>query len=272
MINKYSYFFLLLILVVSCKTKEKASEINYLQNIESIAEQTALNKQTSTLQNGDQLVILITAKDMDVVKPFNQNYSSSEVVQNSMPAAGNVPYSGNASIAGPTYILDSEGNIDFPVLGNLHVAGKTLVEFKDELRNRMSKYIINPTINIKLINFKISVMGEVSRPGEYTIVEGQGTIWKALSLAGDLTIYGKRDDVLIVRTENGQITKSFINLKDATLIDSPYYYLKQGDVIFVSANKNREVTANTNPNTGLYISIASVAVCALAIVLSVFKK
>lgn len=115
-------------------------------------------------------------------------------------------------------------------------------------------------------------MGEVSRPGSYTIVEGEGTLWNALSLAGDLTIYGKRDNVLILRNEDGKVTNNFVNLKDAAFINSPYYYLKQGDVIYVSANQNREITATTNPNTGLYISIASVAIGALAIIFSVFKK
>lgn len=269
----YKYYFLLLIVlsVFSCKSREKASEINYMQNVEAVAEQMA-NNQINTLQKGDQLMILISARDNDVVKPYNQNYSSSEAVQNSIPAAGNVPYVGNGSIAGPTYIIDSEGNIDFSGIGILHPAGKTLVEFKEELRNRISKFVINPTINIRLTNFKVNVMGEVSRPGSYTIVEGEGTLWNALSLAGDLTIYGKRDNVLILRNEDGKVTNNFVNLKDAAFINSPYYYLKQGDVIYVSANQNREITATTNPNTGLYISIASVAIGALAIIFSVFKK
>lgn len=267
---KYSFFFFLALLLVSCKTADKASEINYLQNIEAAAEQIA-NSQVTTLQHGDQLMILITAKDNDVVKPFNQNYSSSETVQPSIMAAGNTPTAGNYSVSGPTYLVDSDGNIDFPILGSLKVSGKTLVAFKDELRTKMEQYVKNPTVNVRLINFKINVLGEVNRPGEYTIVDGQGTLFKALGLAGDLTIYGKREDVLILRTENGEITKTFINLKDASFLNSPFYYLKQGDVIYVSANKNREVTAATNPNTTLYISIASVAVGALAIILSVFK-
>lgn len=270
----YKYYFLLFfgLLIVSCKPVEKANEINYMQNIETVAQQIAVNSQTTTLQNGDQLMILVSAKDNDVVKPYNQNYSSSEIVQNSVPAAGNMPNTGVTSTNGPTYIIDSEGNIDFSGIGTMHAAGKTLVEFKEELKNEIKKYVINPTINIRLTNFKVQVMGEVNRQGEYNIVEGQGTILKALSLAGDLTIYGMRDNILIVRTENGEITKGFINLKDANFINSPFYYLKQGDVIYVAANKNREVTAKTNPNTTLYISLASVAVGAIAIIFSVFKK
>ncbi|MFC6267440.1 polysaccharide biosynthesis/export family protein [Frigoriflavimonas asaccharolytica] len=268
---KYKYYFLFSVLVIfSCKPVEKASEINYMQNIEAIAKEAAANNQITILQPGDQLMILITAKDNDVVKPYNQNYSSSEIVQN-IAGAGNTPNSAISSVSGPTYLIDSDGDIDFSGIGTMHPAGKTLVEFKEEIRNEIRKYVINPTINIRLTNFKVNVMGEVARPGYYNIVEGQGTILNALSLAGDLTIYGKRDNVLVLRNENGQVTNNFINLKDANFLNSPFYNLKQGDVIVVSANKNREVTAKTNPNTGLYISIASVAVGALAIIISVFK-
>lgn len=268
---KYYYFLFFVLLIVSCKPVEKANEINYMQNIEAVAQQAAVNNLTTTLQNGDELMILVSAKDNDVVKPYNKNYSSSEVVNNSIPAAGNMPNTGISSITGPSYIIDSEGDIDFSGIGKMRAAGKTLVDFKEELRNEIKKYVINPTINIRLTNFKVSVLGEVNRPGEYNIVEGQGTILKAISLAGDLTLYGKRDEILVVRTENGEISKEFIDLKDANFINSPFYYLKQGDVIYVAGNKNREVTAKTNPNTGLYISIASVAVGALAIIISVFK-
>ena len=186
---KYYYYLFFVLLIVSCKPVEKANEINYMQNIEAVAQQAAVNNLTTTLQNGDELMILVSAKDNDVVKPYNKNYSSSEVVNNSIPAAGNMPNTGISSITGPSYIIDSEGDIDFSGIGKIRAAGKTLVDFKEELRNEIKKYVINPTINIRLTNFKVSVLGEVNRPGEYNIVEGQGTILKAISLAGDITLY-----------------------------------------------------------------------------------
>ncbi|WP_228404626.1 polysaccharide biosynthesis/export family protein [Chryseobacterium wanjuense] len=257
-------------LLVSCKTNP--SDLNYMQNIEKVAIDASAKNTNSTIQPGDQLVILITAKDMDVVKPFNQNYSSSEVVQTNSIAGGNTPNQGMVSVSGPTYIVDANGDIDFPVVGKLSTSDKTLVEFKNELRDRMTKYIINPTVNVRIVNFKVTVLGEVNRQGDYTIANGQGTILNALGLAGDLTMYGKRDDILIIRTENGQVTHGKINLHDANLINSPYYNLKQGDAIIVASNKTRDLMAKQNPNTGLYLTAASIAITAAAVIVSLIKK
>ena len=259
---------LLFILLSSCTSKNK---LDYLQNIETVALEASMKNAKSTIQPNDQLVIMVTAKDMDVVKPFNQNYSSAEAVQPSV-AGGNTPSAGSQIISGPTYIVDAEGNIDFPTLGQINTTGKNLIEIKDELRSRISRFVINPTVNIRLANFKVTVLGEVNRQGEYTVPGGQATILNALGLAGDLTMYGKRDNVLIVRNIDGQISKERLNLLDANFINSPYFNLKQGDVIYVSSNENRQIAANQSPNTGLYISIASVALGVLGLLVTVLKK
>lgn len=260
-------------LVVSCKVNPNAkNDLNYMQNIEQVAINASAKNSANTIQVGDQLVILITAKDMDVVKPFNQNYSSSELIQTNATAGGNTPNQGATVVSGPTYLVDANGDIDFPILGKLNTAGKTVVEFKDELRTRMTKYVINPTVNVKLTNFKVTILGEVNRQGDYTIVNGQATILNVLGLAGDLTQYGKRDDVLVIRTEDGVVTHGRVNLHDANLINSPYYHLKQGDAVIVSANKVRDISSKQNPNTGIYLTAASIALTAVAVVVGLFKK
>lgn len=271
---RFLSFLFLAVSFSSCSVFQKKpdaeSELNYLKNIEQIAEETSVRTAHSTIQQGDQLVITVMAKDLDVVKPFNQNYSSGETLANAQPG-GNV----NAVVApaaGPTYTVDSEGMIDFPVLGKLSTTGKSIDEFKNELRGRLTRYIINPTVSMKLANYKVTVLGEVNRPGEYTIADGKATLLSALGLAGDLTMYGKRDDVLVVRNVDGVISKERINLGDASFITSPYYHLKQGDVIYVSPNRSREIAARQNPNTGLYISIASVTLGLLGLLVTVFKK
>lgn len=257
----------------SCKTNPNAkNDLNYLQNIEKVAIESSAKNSAHTIQSGDQLVILVTAKDMDVVKPFNQNYSSSELVQTNAMAGGNTPNQGMSTISGPTYIVDANGNIDFPILGTISTQEKTLVDLKEELREKMQKYVINPTVNIRLANFKVTVLGEVNRQGDYTISNGQGTILNALGMAGDLTMFGKRDDVLVIRTENGQVIHGKINLQDANLINSPYYYLKQGDAIIVPSNNTKDLQAKQNPNTALYLTAASIAVTAIAVVVSLIKK
>jgi len=239
-----------------------------MQNAEQIATEAALKNSNSTIQVGDQLVIIITAKDMQVVKPFNQNYSTGEIAQSSIPG-GNVPTRGQETVSGPTYMVDFDGNIDFPILGKINTTGKTLIDFKDELRNRLTKYIINPSVNLRIANYKVTVLGEVNKPGQYTIPDGQTTLLNALGLAGDLTMYGKRDDVLLIRTENGIVSKERINLMDVNFVNSPYYQLKQGDVVYVSANQTKDKTSRLDPNTPIYISAAGIIVTILALV---FKK
>ncbi|MCW3159876.1 polysaccharide biosynthesis/export family protein [Chryseobacterium oryctis] len=259
--------------LVSCKVNQNAkNDLNYMQNIENIAIESSAKNSNSTIQSGDQLVILITAKDMDVVKPFNQNYSSSEMIQGNVTAGGNMPNQGMTTLSGPTYIVDANGNIDFPILGSINTIGKTLVDLKQDLKEKMERYVINPTINIRLANFKVTILGEVNRQGDYTISNGQGTILNALGMAGDLTMYGKRDEVLVIRTENGQVTHGKVNLQDANLINSPYYNLKQGDAIIVAANNTKDIQAKQNPNTGLYLTAASIAITAAAVVVSLIKK
>jgi polysaccharide export outer membrane protein len=265
MTKKIFFFVVATFLLTSCKTKEKGGQINYMQNLEQIATEAAVNANTTTIQSGDQLLITVSAKDMDVVKPFNQNYSSSETSQYSQ-SNGNIPIQGQVSDSGPTYLVGADGNIEFPILGILNTDGKSLAEFKEELRSRLTKFVINPTVTVKVINYKITILGQVSKPGQYIIPDGQATVLNAIGLAGDLTVYGKREDVLLVRNENGKITKERINLLDANFINSPFYYLKQGDVIFVSANKTQEKTSRLDPNLPIYISVASIAVTILALV------
>jgi polysaccharide export outer membrane protein len=188
--------------IVSCRTR---NDINYLQDVDKAATETALRMENNTLQTGDQLVINIMAKDLDVIKPFNQNYSSGQSLQNPQ-------MSGNVSPAipttsGPTYIIDQNGEIDFPILGKLTTKGMTIDQFKQSLHNKIVRYIKEPTVSVKLNNFRVSVIGEVTRPGEYIIADGQTNLLKALALAGDLTMYGTRDDVLLVRTVEGKIEK-----------------------------------------------------------------
>lgn len=263
-----------ILLLVSCKVKDNAqNDLNYMQNIEKVAIESSAKNSGNTIQIGDQLVVLITAKDMDVVKPFNQSYSSSEVVQpNNVYAGGNMTNQGISAGSGPTYIVDNNGNIDFPVIGTINTTGKTLVDVKNELREKVSQYVINPTVSIRLTNFKITVLGEVNRQGDYVITNGQATILNALGLAGDLTGYGKRTDVLVVRTENGTVTHGRINLQDANLINSPFYNLKQGDAIIVQSTKAKEIASRQNPNTGLYLTAISIGVTAIAVVVGLFKK
>lgn len=251
---------LLLCFLSSCKTKS----IDYMKNIEQTAIQTSIQTSTFTIQPGDQLVILVSAKDNDVVRPFNKSYSSSEISQFSIPSNNLIQTS--VPVTGPTYVVDSKGNIDFPVLGELNTSGKTIEQFRDEIKERLKQYVKDPGVNIRTVNFKITVLGEVNKPGAFTIPDGQSmTLLAAIGYAGDLTIYGRRENVLIVRNVDGNTTKQYINLSNADFINSPYYYVKQNDVIYVSPNNTKKNSSGFGPQATVFISIASVVVGLLAI-------
>lgn len=255
----------LLLFVSSCKTKEKVNEFNYLQNQEEIALQTSQQTAVSTIQKGDQLVILVSAKNMEVVKPFNQNYYSS---QNSIGTSA----SSSPNATEKTYVVDSEGNIDFPVIGNISTSSKTVEELKNELTNRITAYVKSPTVSVRLANFKVTVLGEVARPGQYTLTDINPTVLNAIGIAGDLTMYGKRDDILLVRNINGVTSKERLNLMDASFISSPFYQLKQGDVIYVAANATKEKASRLDPNTNIYIAVAGTIIGLAGIFITIFKK
>ncbi|WP_027385128.1 polysaccharide biosynthesis/export family protein [Epilithonimonas caeni] len=249
--------------IFSCKTKQ---DIDYMKNIEQTAINASVQNSTFTIQPGDQLMISISAKDNDVVKPFNQNYSSSDVSQFSQSST-NLPVQGQSSVNGPSYIVDSKGDIQYPILGELNTSGKTIEQFREILKERLKQYIKEPIVNVRNTNFKVTVLGEVTKSGTYLIPDGQSmNLWSVLGMAGDLTIYGQRKNVLIVRNIDGVTSKEYIDLTDAEFINSPYYYVKQNDVIYVSPNDTRKNSSSYGPQAGVFIAIASVVVGLLALI------
>lgn len=267
-LKKYFIYGVLGLAIFSCAPRQ---EINYMQDIENIALDNSIKNSRGTLQPGDQLIITVTAKDMDVVKPFNQSYSSSATItQYSVPSSNNLPQ--QLPVSGSTYIVDTEGNIVFPQIGVVSTKDENIETMRVKLTNLISEYVKNPVVEMKLINFKVSVLGEVTRPGTYVIPDGNTTLLGALGLAGDLTVYGVRTNVLVVRNVDGKITKERVDLTSAQFINSPYYYLKQNDMIYVQPNSNREKAARIDPNTGLYISVASVIASLVIGVLALTKN
>ena len=253
---------LVFILLSSCASKKK---LDYLQNIESVALEASIKNAKSTIQPNDQLVILVTAKDMDVVKPFNQNFSSGQILQYSIPS-NNAPTQSQTSISGPTYVVDSNGNIDFPVIGKMSTENKNTEELRDILKQELSKYVVNPQVAVKNTNYKVTVLGEVNRPGTYNIPEAQTTVLGAIGLAGDLTIYGNRTDILVLRNTDGVISRERIDISKADFINSSFFYLKQNDVVIVSPNDTKQKLSRLDPNAGIYISVASIVVTILALI------
>ncbi|MCY2687788.1 polysaccharide biosynthesis/export family protein [Salinimicrobium sp. TH3] len=247
---------LALLLASSCVSRKK---ITYYQNMEAVEKEAAAAKKGLEIMPNDLLVINVAAKNLESVQPFN------------LPVVG-MPSTGDATrVSGQpqlqTYLVDSEGHIEFPVLGTLKVSGMTRQELSQMLEEKISAYVQEPIINIRIVNFQVTVLGEVNNPGTFSIPDEYLSLNKALGFAGDLSIYGKRDNVLIIRETLEGKTYNYVDLTDANLLNSPFYYLQQNDVVYVEPNNAQKQGAAYNRNATVYISIASVLI-SLAILLT----
>ncbi len=250
--------FLLVVLVFSCKPRE---ELVYYQNIDGLATPEKSNTYEIKIQPDDLLLIIVSAEDPESAIPFNLNSIS-------VPTAGvsSVYVRGQESMQ--PYLVDLSGAIDFPVLGKLKVGGLSRSELMQLLKSQIGKYVKNPIINIRLMNFKVSVQGEVTLPGTYSINSDRVTLIEALSMAKDLTIYGKRDNILIIRDVNGVKSYNRIDITKADFINSPFYYLAQNDVVYVEPNKTKINGAAVGANTGVLISITSLLITVITLIVT----
>lgn len=155
-----------------------------------------------------------------------------------------------------------------PVLGKIRVAGLSRAGAEEAIRQRLEGQVLNPSVQVRLVNAKISVLGEVNRPSQVPMVGDRMTILDALAAAGDMTVYGRRDNVLITREVDGKIEMARVNLRNADLLNSPYYYLQQNDVIYVSPNKVRAISST---NAGLWISLVGTLASTAAVVVTIVK-
>ncbi len=248
-------FVMTLGLLSSCVSREK---IVYFQDIEKLGQNSSMVKPSLTFKPNDLVSIVVSAATLEASRPFN-------LFMEARPLAGSSDF-GTNMIQQIGYLVDKDGNIDFPELGTINIAGLTPLELKTQLTEQLTAYIKDPIVTIRLLNFTISVLGEVLRPGTYPISNDKISITEAIGLAGDLTIYGRRDNVLVIR-ENGD-TKSYayLDFRSADLMDSEYYYLKQNDVIYVEPNTAQRQSASFNRNAGVYISIASLLLSVIVLI------
>lgn len=242
-----------IILLGACSTSKN---ITYFQDLRpGESELTLAAPVEIKIQPKDKLSILVNSQDPRLTNLFNLPIFTQQIGQE-----GNTVSSRGVS----GYTVDTDGNIDFPVLGQLHIAGMTREEVAAYIKKELQSHdlIKDPVVIVEYMNLSISVMGEVNRPGRYNIEKDELTILDALSQAGDLTIFGKREKVLVLRKENGKQRVYGINLCSGEhLYTSPVYYLQQNDVVYVEPNetKSRQSTVNGNNvrSTSFWISLAS---------------
>ena len=165
------------------------------------------------------------------------------------------------------HLVKADGSINFPVIGKFQVAGLTTNELTTKLASVLEVFIKKPVINIQLLNFKVTVLGEVNKPVSYAVANGRITILEAIGLAGDLTIYGKRKTVSLIREKEGKRTFVTIDLTNKALFNSPYYYLAQNDVIYVEPNKAKINGSAVGANSGVIVSSISILISIIAILL-----
>lgn len=247
--TKMVSMFILLFLCFSCTSRKN---IVYYQDIDRINTQQNVNSYEVKIQPDDLLMIIVSAEDPEIAMPFN-------LTSVTIPNTSNLQSSGGQQIV-QSYLVDKNGNIEFPVLGKLQVGGLTRTEVLQLLKDKIGIYIKDPIINLRIMNFKISLQGEVNVPGTYSLASERVTLIEALSMAKDLTIYGKRDNILIIREINGVKSYNRIDITKADFINSPFYYLAQNDVVYVEPNKTRVNASAVGPNTSVIISAVSILI------------
>lgn len=225
--------YIVLLLLVSCATPKN---MIYFVDAENIAQEPIKQDYINKIQKDDLLSITVGSKTPELAIPFNPVTNLNVATPKTLAETDG-------------YLVNSEGYITFPILGKIEVAGLTYSELASLIEKLIIEggYINDPIVTVKLLNYKISVLGEVKMPGVQDIKTERVTIFEALSMAGDLTIYGQRDNVSIIREENGARTIAYVDLTTSDIFNSPYYYLRPNDVIYIEPNKKQQRASVNNP-------------------------
>ena len=252
------------LLVASCTSYKN---VPYLQNPEAVNDfEETLPLYDAKIMPKDLLSITVNTTDPKAATPFNLT------VQTPINAA----LTNISTTTQPTmqqYLVNNKGEIDFPVIGRLEVGGLTKNEAEDLIRERLKPYLKeSPIVTVRMANYKISVLGEVARPGSFTIGNEKVNVLEALAMAGDMTIYGLRDNVKLIREDvNGKRKIINLNLNNAGIVTSPYYYLKQNDIIYVTPNKTKAKNSDIGNSTTLWVSSISILVSIAGLLVNLLK-
>ncbi len=248
--------FLTILLISSCRTPQEVVYWNDSGN-EELTSKSDRNLQT-VVQWGDQLYLFINASNVEAVEAYNlANFSSSKM-------ASNVKGSQVDPVVG--YTVDKDGTIDILRIGKINVIGKSLAEIKSEVEMKLKDYLIDPVVTIRILNFHITVLGEVNMPGTYNIPYARVDVFQALGFAGDMTINGKRNNVMVVRqTDQGKKVHKIDLTKKGSFSDE-FFYLQSGDIVYVEPNRVR--VNNGSVFLQVWPTIASAATLAILIMIN----
>ena len=251
----------MVVLLAACSAPK---EVLYLQDISLIKEEAIDKSYEVIIHKDDLLAIIVNSKDPELALPFNMPLVSYQI------GGQNVS---KQRLVG--YLVNQDGNIDFPILGEIHVEGLTRMQVTELIKKRLieEELIKDPIVTVQFLNFKVSVIGEVGRPGTFDISGDRITLLEALSMAGDLTIYGRRDRVAVIREKDGKRSILYHDLRSSDIFQSPCYYLQQNDIVYVEPNnaKTGQSRINSNNSVGVWLSGVSVLASITSLLVTMFK-
>ena len=262
------YFFYIAVAVAMLMTSCSAPQnVAYIKNSDQIDLSQSEFLYDARIMPKDVLTITVSTVNPDAAAPFNL------IVRPTLNSiSSNIGTSGGSL---QTYLVDNDGTIEFPVLGTLKVGGLTKSECEKMVHDKILPYLNakeNPVVTVRMANYKISVLGEVNRPGVFTVNNEKINIFEALAQAGDLTIYGVRDNVKLIRENaNGRKEIHTIVLNDANLINSPYYYLQQNDILYVEPNNVKSQNSKVGQVTTLWFSATSILISLASLLYNILK-
>ena len=262
--RRFLLFGLVALLMSSCNTSK---EIIYLQDVRLESPEEIKAAETITIEPKDMLSIVVSSSQPDAARIFNLPIMATQ--------ASNDDLMYDSYLNG--YVVDGDGYIDFPVVGKIKASGLNRWQLQDRIMEtlRDKKLLDDPVVTVDFMNFKVSILGEVTAPGTYSIKSDKVSVLEAIAMARDLTIYGKRDEVYVIREEGGQRHSYKLDLRSSDIFDSPAYYLKQNDVIYVQPNKVRAGQSTINQNTvksvSMWVSIASLLTSIGVLVANIVK-
>lgn len=260
--------FLIVLAATSCRTNRNLVYFNNLPPGGDTAQ--IVNKMTPKIEKGDILNISITTLSPEYNQLFNTGAVPQPPVATQSPSTlsgTSSPLSNTPDITRSGFLVDENGQVNLPVLGKIEVAGLTRKEAQDKITAEVTKTAKDPIVNIRFLNYKVTVIGEVTRPGSFTVPDERVNVLEALGMAGDLTPYAIRENILVIREKEGTRTMQRINLADKNVFNSPYFYLQQNDVVYVQPENDLKAR-QADASNYRWVPIATAGISAIAVILA----
>lgn len=266
-IKQISFFALIVTTAFLLGSCGSTKNVAYFQNSDTVDLSQSQFLYDAKIMPKDQLTITVSTTNEEAAVPFNLTVPTPQSVNSR---------SSYSQAMLQTYLVDNSGNITYPIIGEIHVGGLTKSEAENMIREKIKVYMAeaeNPIVTVRMTGYQISVIGEVARPGTFTVSREKITVLEALAQAGDLTIYGVRNNVQLIREDaDGKKAIYFLNLNDANLINSPYYYLQQNDVIYVTPNKVKAQNSSVGSMTSLWFSATSILISLTSLLYNILSR